>query len=146
MAERRPPAARRVSAQIALLAVAAYLLRFAASWWLLHHVADDRFDPHAFGLLGDAILLSMLAPFSAGLLWWILRRRGVWRGLLASASRPGWTLLSILLLLLLGAPTPNQVWAAILLSPVEAWPAVLSATLWFATAAFLRVVAVTGPR
>ena len=146
MTERHGPTGWRGAAVMVLLTLAVYVLRFASSWWLLDHGLGQRFDPHAFGTLGDAVLLSLAAPPLAGLLWWVLRRRGAWRGLFAPASRPGWTLLSILLLLVIGAPTPNQVWAMLLLPLVDAWPAVVSAACWFVTVALLRAVAVTGPR
>ena len=146
MPERHGQAGRRRTAVVVLLVLAVYGLRFASSWWLLGHGLGPRFDPHAFGTLGDAVLLSVAAPLLAGLLWWVMRRRGAWRGLFAPASRPGWTLLSVLLLLLIGAPTPNQVWAMLLLPAAEAWPAMVSAAGWFVTVALLRAVAVTGPR
>jgi len=146
MAEYRGPAGWRGTAVIVVLTVAAYVLRFASSWWLLGHGLGGRFDPHAFGTLGDAVLLCVAAPPLAGLLWWVLRRRAAWRGLFAPASGPGWTLLSVLLLLVIGGPTPNQVWAMLLLPPAEAWPAMVSAVGWFVAVALLRAVAVTGPR
>ena len=146
MPERRGLAGRRGTALMVLPVLAVYVLRFASSWWLLGQGLGSRFDPHAFGTLGDAVLLSVAASPLAGLLWWIMRRRGAWRGLFAPASGPGWTLLSILLLLVIGAPTPNQVWAMLLLPAAEAWPAMVSAACWFITAALLRAVAVTGSR
>ncbi|WP_169742836.1 hypothetical protein [Muricoccus aerilatus] len=36
---------------LAPLAVAAYLLRFGASWLLLERIGAEQFNPHAFGLL-----------------------------------------------------------------------------------------------
>lgn len=129
-----------------VLAVLAYGLRFLSSWWLLEHAGADRFDPHGFGLLGDVVLLAALTPFLSVLLVWIVRRRGAWRGLFASASRPGWTLASYMLVLLLGAPTPGQVWAVILLPYDVGWPASASAALWFGVTAVLRAVAVTGSK
>ena len=131
---------------VVLLTLAVYVLRFASSWWQLGNGFGRRFDPHAFGALGDAVLLSVAAPPLAGLLGWILRRRGAWRGLFAPASGPGWTLLSIVLLLVISVPTPNQVWAMLLLPAADAWPAMLSAAGWFVTVALLRAVAVTGLR
>ena len=136
---------RRLAALL-VLAVLAYGLRFLSSWWLLEHAGADRFDPHGFGLLGDVVLLAALAPLLTMLLVWIVRRRGVWRGLFASASRPGWTVVSYALVVLLGAPTPGQVWAMILLPYDVAWPASASAALWFGVAAALRAVAVTGSK
>lgn len=135
----------RTTAVLVVLAASAYLMRFLSSWWLLEHTGTDRFDPHGFGLLGDVILLVIQAPFLAVFLAWIVRRRGAWRGLFEPASRPGWTAASYALVLLLGAPTPDQVWAFILLPPPMAWPAVASAALWFAVTALLRAVAITGP-
>ncbi len=136
----------RELAALLMLAVLAYGLRFLSSWWLLEHAGADRFDPHGFGLFGDAVLLATLAPFLAVLLVGIIRRRGAWRGLFASASRPGWTLASYALVLLLGAPTPGQVWAVIMLPYDVAWPASVSAALWFGVTAVLRAVAVTGSK
>lgn len=130
---------------LAPLAVATYLLRFGSSWLLLERVGAQRFDPHAFGLLGDAVLLLALALPLLVLLGWILRRRRPWRGLLAAASAPGWTALSVLLLLLIGAPTPGQVWTFLLLPVQDHWPVLLSALLWFATCAVLRALAVARP-
>ena len=130
--------------RIAVPAVITYAARFASTWWLVSHEETARFDPHTFGLLGDAVLLSALALPLAGLLWWSLRRRGAWRGLFAPASSTAWTIVSVASLLLLGAPTPNQIWAVILLPTADAWPAVLSAVCWFAMVALLRAVAVTG--
>lgn len=75
------------------------------------------------------------------MLLWVVRRRAPWRGVLAPAA-PGPTALSVALLLILGAPLPGQVWAFILLPLREAWPVLLSALLWFATAAALRSLAV----
>ena len=146
MRERQARRESRGAIWLAVLAVSAYVLRLATSWWLSDRDKTRRFDIHGFGLFGDMILLGVLALPLAGLLWWILRRRGAWRGLFATASSPGWAALSVVLLIVLGAPTPNQVWAVILLPPIDAWPAMLSAVLWFATAAALRAVAVTGPR
>lgn len=138
---KEPPA----SPWLALIAVAAYCLRFGSSWLMLQRVPPARFDPHGFGLLGDALELAVLAVPLGALLWWILWRRGPWRGLLAPAASPGRTLLSVLLLLLLGAPKLGQVWTMILLPLSECWPVVLSALLWFAVAALLRALAASGP-
>ena len=144
IASRMSPVLRRV-AWFLPLAVAAYGLRFASSWLVLATVGADRFDPHTFGLLGDAMLLLALLPAMLGLLWWVLRRRRPWRGVFAAASAPGWTALSVLLLLLLGAPTPEQVSALALLPVRDAWPVLLSALLWFAVAAAGRAFAVAAP-
>ncbi|MDB5413350.1 MAG: hypothetical protein JWR10_1685 [Rubritepida sp.] len=127
------------------LAVAAYGLRFGSSWLTLALAGDRRFDPHGFGLLGDAILLSALFLPALGLLLWILRRNRPWRGLLSPASVPLWTGLSVLLFLLIGAPTPGQAWALVLLPLAESWPVLLSALLWFAVAGVLRALAVASP-
>ncbi|WP_156963921.1 hypothetical protein [Muricoccus aerilatus] len=51
----------------------------------------------------------------------------------------------MLLLLLIGAPTPGQVWAFLLLPLMAHWPVLLSALLWSATCAVLRALAVTRP-
>ena len=141
MSERRGLAGRRGTGLLVLLVLAVYVLRFASSWWLFAQGFSQRFDPHAFGTLGDAVLLSV-----AALPWWVLRRRGAWRGLFAPAAGPGWTLLSVVLLLVIGAPTPNQVWAMLLLPAADSWPAIPSAASWFATVALLRAVAITGSR
>ncbi|MFT8243552.1 hypothetical protein [Roseomonas sp. BN140053] len=142
---RPAPAARPGRLGLALLAVLFYGLRFAASWLVLARVGADRFDPHGFGLLGDALLLAVLALPLLVLLRWILRRRRPWRGLLAPASAPGWTALSVLLLLLLGAPLPGQVWALLLLPVAASWPVLLAVLFWFATCAALRALAVAPP-
>lgn len=137
--------ARRRTVSLAPLAVVAYPLRFGASRFLLERVGADRFDPHGFRLLGDTILLLALAPPLLILLWWILRRRRPWRGLLAAGRTPGWTGLRVLLLLVLGAPTPGQVWAFILLPLRDHWSVLLAALLWSATCAALRALAITPP-
>lgn len=136
---------RRSVLWLALAAIAAYVLRFLSSALVLNRVGPDRFDPHGFGLLGDLMLLTALAVPLLGLLWWILRRYRPGRGLLARASTPGWTALSLVLLLLLGAPTPEQ-WAALIVLPVnDSWPVLTSALAWFAVTALLRAGAVSPP-
>ncbi len=137
------PTLPSASLWLALLAGAAYGLRFGFSWLVLQRVPAERFDPHGFGLLGDAIELAALAIPLAALLWWILCRRGSWRGLLAPAASPGRTVLSVLMLLVLGAPTLGQAWTMILLPFSECGPVVLSTLLWFAVAAVLRASAAT---
>lgn len=127
------------------LAVAAYGLPCASCWLVLATVGADRFDPHAFGLLGDAVLLLILSPVMLGLAWWVLRRCRPWCGVFAAASAPGWTALSALLLLLLGAPTPEQISALALLPARDAWPVLLSALLWFVVVAAGRALAVAAP-
>ncbi|WP_458096462.1 hypothetical protein [Roseomonas sp. WA12] len=137
--------AARPAIWLAPLAIAAYILRFLSSWLLLERVGADRFDPHAFGLLGDGMLLLALTLPLLLLLWWILGRRRPWRGLFAHGRSGGWTVLSVLLLLLVGSPTPGQAWAFIMLPFRDHWPVLLAALLWFATCAVLRALAVTPP-
>ncbi len=136
----------KLSPVIAVLAVIAFGLRFGASWLLLQRVPVARFDPHGFGLFGDAVQLAAMAAPLGALLWWIISRRGPWRGVLAPAATPGRTVFSVLMLLVIGAPTPGQAWAMILLPLSACWPVVLSAVLWFCIAAVLRALAVTGAR
>lgn len=131
-----------------LLAVAvAYGMRFLSSWAATTLAADRRFDPHGFGLLGDLVLLGVLAVPGAGLLGWTLWRglawRGLtWRGLGAPASGPGWTAISVAILLVFGAPLPGQVWALRLLPLGESWPVALVVLGWFVLVAVLRGAAV----
>ncbi len=129
---------------ISVLAITAYGLRFGASWLLLQTVPAERFDPHGFGLFGDAVQLAAMAVPLSVLLCWIISRRGPWRGVFTPAATPGRTVFSLLLLLVIGAPTLGQVWAMILLPLSACWPVVLSAVLWFGVAAVLRALAVTG--
>lgn len=136
----------KLSPIVSVLAITAYGLRFGASWLLLQAVPAERFDPHGFGLLGDAIQLAAMAVPLAALVWWINSRRGPWRGLFAPAATPGRTVVSVFLLLVIGAPTLGQVWTMILLPLSACWPVVLSALLWFAVAATLRALAVTDAR
>ena len=56
-----------------------------------------------------------------------------------------WTSLSVVLLMLVGAPTLGQVWAVILLPVAGSWPVLASAAVWFATVAHLRAIAVAPP-
>ena len=132
--------------RIAIWAVLAYLLRFVSSWAVLAWTGDDQFDRHGFGLLGDALQLSVLAPPLLGLLVWIVRRRLPWRGVLARASTAGWTILSVVLLGLIGAPTLGQVWAVRLLPVTGSWPVLVGAATWLITVAVLRAMAVSPPR
>ena len=136
----------KLSPIISVIAIAAYGLRLGASWLLLQTVPAERFDPHGFGLLGDAIQLAAMAAPLGVFLSWIISRRGPWRGVFAPAATPGRTILSGLLLLVIGAPTLGQVWAMILLPLSACWPVVLSAVLWFGVVAVLRALAVTGAR
>jgi hypothetical protein len=131
---------------ISVLAITAYGLRFGASWLLLQEVPAERFDPHGFGLFGDAVQLAATAVPLGALLWWIISRRGPWRGLFAPAATRFRTVVSAFMLLVVGAPTLGQVWAMILLPFSACWPVVLSAVLWFAVVAVLRALAVTGAR
>ena len=64
MPERRGLAGRLLIVPV----LALYVLRFASSWWLLGQGFGQRFDPHAFGTLGDAVLLSVAALPLAALL------------------------------------------------------------------------------
>ena len=134
----------KLSLIISVLAITAYGLRFGASWLLLQAEPAERFDPHGFGLFGDAIQLAAMAAPLGALLWWIISRRGPWRGVFATAATPGRTIFSVLLLLVIGVPTLGQVWAMILLPLSACWPVVLSAVLWFGVVAVLRALAVTG--
>ena len=117
----------KLSPIISALAITAYGLRFGASWLLLQTEPAERFDPHGFGLFGDAVQLGAMAAPLGAFLWWIISRRGPWRGVFAPAATPGRTILSVLLLLVIGAPTLGQVWAMILLPLSACWPVVLSA-------------------
>ena len=134
---------RRV-AWLAPVGLASYGLRFASSWLVLDWAGDKRFDPHGFGLLGDGVLLLALAPVMAVLLGWLLLRRRHWRGLLACGATTAGTVLSVAVLLLLGAPLPGQVWALVLLPLPESWPVLASVLLWFAVVAAGRAFAVAG--
>ena len=136
----------RRAAWLVPLGLAGYGLRFAASWLVLSWTADRRFDPHGFGLLGDAVLLLVLAPVMLALLGWVLWRRNRWRGALAPAATPAGTVLSVLLLVLLAAPLPGQVWALVLLPLSLSWPVLVSALLWSGVVAIGRALAVAGPR
>ncbi len=127
------------------LGLASYGLRFASSWLVLAWAGDKRFDPHAFGLLGDGVLLLALAPVMVGLLGWLLWRRRGWRGVLAPSATPAGTALSVVVLMLLGAPLPGQVWALVLLPLTESWPVLVSVLFWFGVMALGRALAVTGP-
>ena len=62
----------RRAAWLVPLALVSYGLRFACSWLVLFWAADRRSDPHGFGLLGDAVLLLVLAPGMLPLLGWVL--------------------------------------------------------------------------
>ena len=73
------------------LALVSYGLRFASSWLVLSSAADHRFDAHGFGLLGDAVLLLVLAPVMLPLLVWVLWRHSQWRGITARAATPAGT-------------------------------------------------------
>ena len=137
--------ALRRAAWLVPVGLASYGLRFACSWLVLAWAGDKRFDPHGFGLLVDAVLLLALAPVMAGLLGWLLWRRRGWRGLLAPGATPAGTVGSVVVLLLLGAPLPGQVWALVLLPLADSWPVLVSALLWFATAAVGRALAVADP-
>lgn len=68
---------------------------------------------------------------------------------MAQPSRPGatpaGTALSVVLLVLLGAPLPGQVWALVLLPLRDSWPVLVSALLWFAAVATGRALLVAGP-
>ena len=130
---------------VAVLAILAFLLRFGTSWLVFVQAGAARFDPHGFGLLGDAVLLAALAGPLLVLLWWILRRSRPWRGFLVPAASPGWTGVSVLVLLLLGAPMPGQVWAIVLLPVRLHWPVLVSVLVWFAVCAVLRALAVAPP-
>ena len=136
----------RRAAWLVPLGLAGYGLRFACSWLVLAWAGERRFDPHGFGLLGDAVLLLVLAPVILALLGWVLRRGHRWRGVLAPAATPVGTVLSVLLLVLLGAPLPGQVWALVLLPLSLSWPVLVSVLLWFAVVAIGRPLAVAGPR
>ncbi len=136
----------RVKAAAACCAITAYLLRFASSWAVLAWTADRSFDPHGFGLLGDAMQLSAMALPLLGLLVWMLRRRLAWRSLFAPASSVAWTAVSVVTLLLIGAPTLGQAWAVILLPVAASWPVLASSAAWFTTVAILRAMAVQAPR
>ena len=127
------------------LGLASYALRFASSWLVLAWANDTRFDPHAFGLLGDGVLLLALAPVMAGLLGWLLWRRRAWRGVLAPGATSAGTIVSVVLLLLLGAPLPGQVWALVLLPFSDSWPVLVSVLFWFATVAAGRALLVAAP-
>lgn len=120
---------------IACWAVLAYVLRFLSSWAVLAWTGSREFDPHGFGLLGDGLQLSAMAPPLVGLLIWAVRCRQPWRGLFAPTSSLAWTALSIVLLVLVGAPTLGQAWAIILLPIEQSWPVLASATVWFVTVA-----------
>ena len=130
---------------IAAWAVLAYLLRFLSSWAVLAWTGDREFDPHGFGLLGDVVQLSAMALPLLGLLSWTVGRRRPWRGLAAPASSAARTILSVVLLVLIGAPTLGQAWAVILLPVTASWPVLASAAVWFATVAVLRAMAVSPP-
>jgi len=138
------PETRRIF-WLAPLAVMAFLLRFGAMWFLQRRVPSERFDRHGFGLLGDFVFLCALALPLAVLLWWILRRRRPWRGFFAAASTPGRTALSVVLLLLIGAPTLGHVAALVSLPLSESWPALVSALVWWVICAGLRGLAVARP-
>ena len=56
---------------------------------------------------------------------------------------PAGTVLSMVLLVLLGAPLPGQVWALLPLS--DSWPVLASVLLWFVMVAIGRALAVAGP-
>ena len=120
----------------------AYLLRFLASWTVVAWTGNREFDPHAFGLLGDFLQLSAMALPLLGLLIWTVCRRQPWRGLFAPASSAAWTILSVVLLVLIGAPTLGQAWAIILQPVTRCWPVLASVAVWFATVAVLRAMAV----
>ncbi len=136
----------RRAAWLVPLGLGGYGLRFAASWLVLVWAGSRRFDPHGFGLLGDGVLLLALAPVVLALLGWLLWRRNRWRGILAPAATPARTVLSVLALVLLGAPLPDQVWALVLLPLAESWPVLVSALFWFAVVAISRALAVADPR
>lgn len=138
----------RHRAWLATAAVAAYGLRPWSYWLLLERTGPDRFpfDRHGYGLLGEVLLLGALALPLAALLWWIMRRYHAGQGLLARASTPAWTVVSVLLLLLLGAPLPTH-WGAISRLPVvDTWPVLAADLLWLAVSALLRAAAVAPPR
>lgn len=128
---------------VACWAVSAYLLRFASSWAVLAWTADRSFDPHGFGLLGDMLQLSAMALPLLGLLVWMLFRRWTWRGLFAPASSGAWTVVSVVLLVLIGAPTLGQGWAIVLLPLSASWPVLASVVVWCGTVAVLRAMAVS---
>lgn len=131
-------------ASLAAVAVVLYALRFGSVWFVTD-TASREFDPHAFGLLGDWFLWLALALPLLALLGWALWRRRPWRGLFVPASAPSWTALSLLVLLLLGAPTPGQYWALALLPAAESWPVLAAALAWFGLVAVLRARAVAAP-
>ena len=131
---------------IAAWAVLAYLLRFLSSWTVVVWTGNREFDPHGFGLLGDFLQLSAMALPLLGLLIWTVRWRQPWRGLFAPAASVAWTILSVVLLVLIGAPTLGQVWAVILLPLTGSWPVLASVAVWFATVAVLRAMALSSPR
>jgi hypothetical protein len=126
--------------------VLTYLLRFLSSWAVVAWTGNREFNPHGFGLLGDFLQLSAMALPLLGLLIWTVRRRQPWRGLFASASSMAWTILSVMLLVLIGAPTLGQAWAIILLPVTGSWPVLASVAVWFATVAVLRAMAVAPPK
>ncbi len=131
---------------IAAWAVLAYLLRFLSSWAVVTWTGNQEFDPHGFGLLGDFLQLFVMALPLLGLLIWTVRRRQPWRGLFAPASSMAWTVMSVVLLVLIGTPTLGQVWAVILLPTTGSWPVLAGVAIWFATVAVLRAIAVAPPR
>ncbi len=139
------PGVLRRAAWLVPLGLAGYGLRFAASWLVLARAGSRRFDPHGFGLFGDAVLLLALAPVMLALLGWVLWRRNRWRGVLAPAATPAGSVLSAVLLVLLGAPLPGQVWALVLLPLSLSWPVLASALLWFAAVSIGRALAVADP-
>ncbi len=136
----------RRAAWLVPLGLGGYGLRFVASWLVLAWAGSRRFDPHGFGLFGDGVLLLVLAPVVLALLGWLLWRRNRWRGALAPAATPAGTMLSVLALVLLGAPLPGQIWALMLLPLSLSWPVLGSALFWFAIAAIGRALAVAEPR
>ena len=131
---------------IAGWAMLAYLLRFLSSWVVMAWTGDREFDPHGFGLLGDVLQLAAMALPLLCLLIWTVRRQQPWRGLFAPASSVGWTVLSVVLLLLVGAPTLGQAWAVVLLPVTGSWPVLASVAIWFATVSVLRAIAVAPPQ
>ena len=137
----------RHRARLAAVAVAAYGLRPASYWLLLERTGPDRFpyDRHGYGLLGDIVLPGALAVPLAALLRWIMRRYHAGQGVLAPASTRAWTMVSFMLLLLLGAPPPAH-WGAMDRLPVaDTWPVLATDLLWFAVGALLRAAAVAPP-
>ena len=124
----------------------AYLLRFLSSWAVVAWTGDGKFDPHGFGLLGDMLQLSAMTLPLLGLLIWTVRGRQPWRGLFAPASSVAWTVVSVVLLVLIGAPTLGQAWAVVLLPVTGSWPVLASVAVWFATVAVLRAIAVAPPQ